>query len=89
MWFIVNKQNPPKFYSGQGVLVEVEGVGWVNKQSSSEGVRTCSQYFIGGNQQALKALANSEAQGFPLKKDAKQLGLTLRNGTWRYLQISD
>ena len=87
MWFIINKDNPPKFYTETGSLIEVQGIEWTNVIVTTERTFSSSQFFVKDSDQALSVLQNSHAQCFQLKKDAKKLATSLNNGCWKYLQI--
>ncbi|USI30267.1 hypothetical protein ACD631_21085 (plasmid) [Alteromonas macleodii] len=80
MWFIINKDNPPKFYTETGSLIEVQGIEWTNVIVTTERTFSSSQFFVKDSDQALSVLQNSHAQCFQLKKDAKKLATSLNNG---------
>ena len=80
MWFIINKDNPPKFYTETGSLIEVQGIEWTNVIVTTE--RTfCDCQCSGKDPSRVQSVLQiRHARCFELKKDRKELATSSGDG---------
>ncbi len=87
MWFVTTGHNKTKFYSSNGLAIEVPKIEWTNEIKIKKIEYYSSKSFIKDSQQAISALFESGIKGYSTKLEAKEFAKTLSISTWKYLQL--
>jgi hypothetical protein len=79
MWFIMDAQAPKRFYLANRESKVVDEIKWIEPSNG--------YLEVEDKMQAIAALHAAGVPGFSEKSEAKELGLTLRNGKWKYWEL--